>query len=60
MNDLITTLKAMQIHPSDSKARLNIFTEHCVYKALNEGLHLKEMDNGSVLLAIDTVASLLL
>ncbi|MDD1637630.1 MAG: AAA domain-containing protein, partial [Methylococcaceae bacterium] len=34
MNDLITTLKAMQIHPSDSKARLNVFTEHRVYKTL--------------------------
>jgi hypothetical protein len=46
MNDLITTLKAMQIHPSGSKARLNVFTEYRVYKALNEGLPLKEMDNG--------------
>jgi len=33
MNDLITTLKAMQIHPSDSKVRLNIFTEHRIFEA---------------------------
>ena len=46
MNDLITTLKAMQIHPSDSKARMNVFTEHRVYKTLNENLPLKEMDKG--------------
>ena len=45
MNDLITTLKAMQIHPSDRKARMNVFTEHRVYKTLNEDFLLKEMDN---------------
>jgi len=31
MNDLITTLKAMQIHPLNSKARLNVFIEHRIY-----------------------------
>jgi very-short-patch-repair endonuclease len=46
MNDLITTLKAMQIHPSDSKSRLNVFTEHRVYKTLKESALLNEMDNG--------------
>jgi hypothetical protein len=45
MNDLFTTLKAMQIHPSDSKVRLNVFTEHRVYKALNKGPLVKEMVN---------------
>ncbi len=40
MNDLISTLKAMQIHPSDSKARLAIFTEHRVYNFNNSGLEI--------------------
>jgi very-short-patch-repair endonuclease len=37
INDLISILKAMQIHPSASKARWNVFTEHRVYKTINEG-----------------------
>jgi hypothetical protein len=37
MNDLLATLKAMQIHPSGSKARWNVFTEHRVYKTINNG-----------------------
>ena len=46
MNDLLATLKAMQIHPSDSKARWTVFTEHRVYKTINKGSLQEEMEDG--------------
>ncbi|MGZ8185999.1 MAG: hypothetical protein ACXWTL_06110, partial [Methylobacter sp.] len=46
MNDLITKLKAMQIYPSDSKAPWTVFTEHRIYKALNECSLEKKMEDG--------------
>jgi very-short-patch-repair endonuclease len=45
MDDLVKTLKEMQIHPSDSKARSNVFTEHRIYRVIAEGsLHKKLVD----------------
>jgi len=46
MNDLLATLKAMQIHPSDSKAQWTVFTEHRVYKTINKGSLQEEMEDG--------------